>query len=46
LHNSRARVVFGSAYAAHYLPAETAALMEGKAVAGGCSLWYEINRAE
>jgi hypothetical protein len=46
LHNSRARVVFGSAYAAHYLPAETAALMAGKAVAGGCSLWYEINRAE
>ena len=46
LHNSRARVVFGSAYAAHYLPAETAALMAGKAAAGGCSLWYEINRAE
>jgi hypothetical protein len=46
LHNSRARVVFGSAYAAHFLPAETAALMEGKAAPGGCSLWYEINRAE
>jgi hypothetical protein len=46
LHNSRARVVFGSAYAAHYLPAQTAALMAGKAAAGGCSLWYEINRAE
>ena len=46
LHNSRARVIFGSAYAAHYLPAETAALMAGKAAAGGCSLWYEINRAE
>lgn len=46
LHNSRARVVFGSAYAAHYLPDETAALMEGKAATGGCSLWYEINRAE
>jgi hypothetical protein len=45
LHNSSARVIFGSAYAAHYLPAETAALMDGKAAPGGCSLWYEINRA-
>jgi hypothetical protein len=46
LHNSSARVVFGSAYAAHYLPAETAALMDGKAAPGGCSLWYEINRPQ
>jgi hypothetical protein len=46
LHNSRARVLFGSAYAAHFLPAETAALMARKAAPGGCSLWYEINRAE
>lgn len=46
LHNDRARVVFGSAYAAHYLPEETKALMEGKAAPGGCSLWYEINRVE
>jgi hypothetical protein len=44
LHNSRARVAFGSAYAAHYLPGETAALMAGRAAPGGCSLWYEINR--
>jgi hypothetical protein len=46
LHNSRARVTFGSTYAAHFLPSETAALMEGKAAPGGCSLWYEINGAE
>jgi len=46
LNNERARVVFGSAYAAHHLPAETAALMAGKAAPGGCSLWYEINRPE
>jgi hypothetical protein len=46
LHNSRARVTFGSAYAAHHLPAETAALMVGKAPPGGCSLWYRLNPAE
>jgi hypothetical protein len=43
LNNPRARVIFGSSYAAHTLPAETAALMAGKAAPGGCSLWYEIN---
>jgi len=46
LHNARARVLFGSAFAAHHLPTETAVLMDGKAAPGGCSLWYEINPAE
>ncbi len=43
--NSRARVVFGSNYAANFLAEETTSLMGGKSMIGGSSLWYEINIA-
>jgi hypothetical protein len=43
LENRHARVAFGSNYAAHFLPEETASLMDGKALPGGSSLWYRIN---
>lgn len=46
LDNRHARVAFGSNYAAHFLPEETASLMDGKALPGGSSLWYRINSFE
>jgi hypothetical protein len=43
LGNSRARVVFGSAYAFEFLRDSSERLMRGRYAAGGGSLWYQIN---
>jgi len=43
LGNSRARVVFGSAYAFEFLRDRSERLMRGRYGAGGASLWYQIN---
>jgi len=43
LGNSRARVVFGSAYAFEFLRDRSERLMRGRYGAGGSSLWYQIN---
>jgi hypothetical protein len=43
LGNSRARVVFGSAYALEFLRDPSERLMRGRYGAGGASLWYQIN---
>ena len=43
LENSRARVVFGSAYAFEFLRDPSERLMRGRYGAGGASLWYQIN---
>ena len=43
LGNSRARVVFGSAYAFEFLRDRSERLMRGRYGAGGGSLWYQIN---
>jgi len=43
LGNSRARAVFGSAYAFEFLRDPSERLMRGRYGAGGGSLWYQIN---